>query len=325
MRCNLNGGVLDYHIGYQEDDALRAAFNRLAMETFALDFEPWYRQGFWTDAYQPHTLFDGGRAVANVSASELWFRLGERTLHCVQLGTVMTAPADQNRGLSRWLMERVLAFWRGRCDFVYLYANDSVLDFYPRFGFRKAQEYQDIRPLRRGVPCAAARKKHISYKLTSFLGRGVPCAAARRLDPGRPEDCALLLRCCRQYGNPFSALSMARGEGLLMFYAIGPLRGAFYYLEEWDAVAVAAAENGALCCEELFAPAGTPLDAVLSALAQTLAGPGVHRVRFGFSLKEAFLCEKILLEEPDTTLFVLPAEENIFDRARLRFPALSHA
>lgn len=220
----------------------------------------------------------------------------------MQIGTVMTAPEDRNHGLSCWLMEQTLSVWRDRCDFIYLYANDSVLDFYPRFGFKKAREYQDTRPLQVAAPCAAAR----------------------RLDPGRPADRALLLRCSRQYGNPFSALSMEGGEGLLMFYAIGPLHDAFYYLEQWDAVAAVSAEDGLLCCEEIFAPAGTPLDAVLSALAQTPSGRRAHRVRFGFSLQDAFPSEKTLLEEPDTTLFVLDAEENIFGRARLRFPALSH-
>lgn len=75
MPCGLMGGGLQYRCGYREDAALRAAFNRLAADTFALDFEPWYQRGFWTDAYQPHTLFGNGRAAANVSASELHFRL----------------------------------------------------------------------------------------------------------------------------------------------------------------------------------------------------------------------------------------------------------
>lgn len=59
----------------------------------------------------------------------------------------MTAPAYRNRGLSRRLMEAVLSDWRTQCDGIYLYANDTVLDFYPKFGFLKAEEYGFSRPI----------------------------------------------------------------------------------------------------------------------------------------------------------------------------------
>lgn len=303
MQYAIDGFHLDFHCGYRENGVLCAAFNRLVMDTFDLDFEPWRRQGFWTDAYLPYTLFEGDRAVANVSASEMRFRMGSRELRCVQLGTVMTAPDRRGHGLSRWLMERVLSDWRARCDFFYLYANDSVLDYYPRFGFRRVREYQDVR----------------------LLQMDVPRTTVRRLDLNSLEDRGLLLRCYRQYSNPFSALSMEENNGLLMFYAIGPLCDAFYYLEELDAVAVASAEAGVLCCEELFAHAEVPLDVILHTLACVFPGSGIRQVRFGFSLQGACASENILLEEPDTTLFVLNSEENIFDHKQMRFPLLSHA
>lgn len=42
----------------------------------------------------------------------------------------------------RKLIEEVLKDWENNCDGIYLYANDTVLDFYPKFGFEKAKEYQ---------------------------------------------------------------------------------------------------------------------------------------------------------------------------------------
>lgn len=297
MRCTVGGLELEYYSDYQNCHSFRTAFNCLAEETFALQFEPWYRQGFWSDTYRVHTLFDGECAVANVSSSVLEFRHRGQALHCVQLGTVMTAPAYRGRGLSRFLMERVLNEWQGQCDFIYLYANDSVLDFYPRFGFRTAQEYEDIcfLPGRQGPP-------------------------VRRLKPDREEDRAVLLRCLRQYGNPFSTLSLTRGEELLMFYAIGPFCDHFWYIESCDTVAVAVREGGTLFCEEIFAPAGAVLEDILHAL----AGLEPCNVQFGFSLREALRAEKGLLQEEDTTLFILASEETIFERERLRFPLLSH-
>ena len=52
----------------------------------------------------------------------------------------MTRPGHRGRGLARRLMEEVLRDWSGRCDGMFLFANGTVLDFYPRFGFRRAAQ-----------------------------------------------------------------------------------------------------------------------------------------------------------------------------------------
>lgn len=103
-RCVINGQayLLETHVRDLENR--RHAFNQLAMETFGLDFEPWYRGGWWGDRYRPCTLFDGERAAANVSVNFMEFSLEDRKRRYLQLGTVMTAPAYRGRGLARWLM-----------------------------------------------------------------------------------------------------------------------------------------------------------------------------------------------------------------------------
>lgn len=53
----------------------------------------------------------------------------------------MTDPDYRGRGLSCWLIDRVLEDFEQQVDFVFLYANDSVLDFYPKFGFKRAPEF----------------------------------------------------------------------------------------------------------------------------------------------------------------------------------------
>ena len=89
--------------------ALRAAYNALTQETYGFSFEPWYQAGYWGDAHVPYTLFDGGRAVSNVSVNRMELLLDGQARSCVQLGTVMTGPAYRGRGLSRRLVEVVLA------------------------------------------------------------------------------------------------------------------------------------------------------------------------------------------------------------------------
>ena len=97
------------------DDATRTSYDALAQKTFGLSFEDWYQTGFWSETNQPYTLIDGDKAVANVSLNRMEVEYEGRVRSYIQLGTVMTDEAYRNQGLSRYLMEQVLADWQGKC------------------------------------------------------------------------------------------------------------------------------------------------------------------------------------------------------------------
>ena len=97
----------------RDNDAQRAAFNALTRQTFGFDFQDWYNAGHWGDFYIPHTLFDGERAVANVSVNLMRFDMGGVKKNYIQLGTVMTDENYRGQGLSRWIMERILEEYAG--------------------------------------------------------------------------------------------------------------------------------------------------------------------------------------------------------------------
>lgn len=138
----INGKSYEYVVNYKNNDELRNSFNSLARKTYEFDFEDWYQNGYWSDRYIPYSIADGNNIVSNLSLNVIdFFVMGEKRTY-LQIGTVMTDKEYRNQGLSRFLMEKVLEEWRGRCDLIYLFANDSVLDFYPKFGFDSAQEYQ---------------------------------------------------------------------------------------------------------------------------------------------------------------------------------------
>ena len=133
---------------YRDNAVLRHSFNELAKKTFGLDFEDWYQNGFWNDHYNPYSIVEDNRVLANVSVNKTDMILNEtkpteqRTLkHFLQLGTVMTEESCRNRGYIRILMEQIEKDYTKQ-DGIYLFANDSVLSFYPKFGFNKALEYQ---------------------------------------------------------------------------------------------------------------------------------------------------------------------------------------
>ena len=127
----------------------------MANRVFGLSFQEWCESGYWTDLYLPYAICEGGRVVSNVSVNIMEFSWNGAPRRYIQLGTVMTAPEYRGKGLSRRLMEAVLEDWKNRCDALYLFANNTVLDFYPKFGFERAEEYK---------ACAAITPKGGKYR-----------------------------------------------------------------------------------------------------------------------------------------------------------------
>ena len=125
---------------YKSTEPYRLSFNELAHQTFRIDFEHWYQQGCWKDRYICYSFLHNDKVIANVSVNLMDIILNQLTYKAIQLGTVMTDPAYRNQGLSRRLMEIIIEEYRSECDFMYLYANKTVLDFYTKFGFSQVPE-----------------------------------------------------------------------------------------------------------------------------------------------------------------------------------------
>ncbi|MEW4225772.1 GNAT family N-acetyltransferase [Rossellomorea marisflavi] len=124
----------------RENKNLRDSFNQLAEDTFGIHFEQWHERGYWTEKYVPFSFVEGDRVIANVSVNLIDFTIEGEEKKAIQIGTVMTHPDYRNRGLSTDLLKSVLAQYRNQVDFVYLFANQNVLEFYPKFGFQAQQE-----------------------------------------------------------------------------------------------------------------------------------------------------------------------------------------
>lgn len=179
-----------------ENDALRKAYNELAEQTFGLNFESWYQSGYCGNSHIPYTLFDGTKAVSNISVNRMEIQYQGKVRNYIQLGTVMTDPAYRNQGLSRFLMGEVLKDWKENCDAVFLFADQSVLDFYPRFGFERQMQYQyetkikipEIRTRsHRNGKTAVAQSLYQSDRMEKAIEENV-----RKLDMDDPKDRELL-------------------------------------------------------------------------------------------------------------------------------------
>lgn len=282
----------------RDNPILRSSFNALAEETFGLSFEAWHQAGYWTERYLPYAACAGGRVIANASVNLMDTVWNGKTRRFIQIGTVMTARDARGMGIARSLLERILQDWERRSDLIYLFANDTVLDFYPRFGFERVQEYQ--------------------FRVKQPRGAGAPLL--RKLDMEKTED-RERLRNCYERGNPLSRLPMRNNFGLLMFYCSFFLKDCVYYSRDLDAVLVIGEEDGERhLIEFLGGRAGISLKDAAGAAGKA----GTEDILLGFAPEDP---EDCVIENLDTEdfLFVRSGRETIKSVDRIRFPELSHA
>jgi len=126
---------------YKDNNELRNAFNEFAGKIFSgLSLEKWYKSGYWTDKYIPYSLTKGNCIISNVSISKMNIVLDGKQVKGIQFGTVGTLPEYRKQGLSKYLMDHVLNKYENSTDLFFLFANDTVLEFYPKFGFQRVIE-----------------------------------------------------------------------------------------------------------------------------------------------------------------------------------------
>ena len=281
--------------GYRKDKALRDSFNRLAEATFdGLSFEGWYQNGFWGDNYDPNSIVVDGEVAANVSVNRTDFLVDGKRYRVLQLGTVMTAPEHRGKGLSRAIMEAIEPELAA-ADGVYLFGNDGVVDFYPRFGFRPGRETE-------------------YRKRVYFSGKGT--AEQVLMDgPDAWDRLAAAMEAssfregCRMVGNP----------ELIFFYVSQFMQEAVYYIPGLDAWVIAELEEGSLTIHSIFAGAHVTIDDAARAFGD------VREIRLGFAPADPRGWELSELREEDCNFFVRGSFFEEFEKRNLRIPSLSHA
>ena len=268
-------GTKDFCIekNYRNNEVLRASFNRLAEKTFGLNFENWYRNGFWKDNYIPYSVVIDGEVVSNVSVNACNMNYKGKLVKLIQLGTIMTDDDYRGKGYARALMEEVMKDYDGKVDGIYLFANDSVLEFYPKFGFREAKEYQFTKDVTISGECTA---------------QNVPLRD--KIDFDRIVE---ILDTKKQNAQ----LYMVDNPGLYMFYLSQFMTENLFYIEECNSYAIAEVEDDTLILHTIIGNGA--VDEVIRAF-----GSQVKKVVLCFTPKDTSGLEKSELHEEDTTFFV---------------------
>lgn len=214
---DIQGKKYLYKVNYKDDEILRTSFNKLAEKTFGINFEKWYKEGYWNERYIPYSLVYNNKVVTNVSISIMDVMIQGDEKRYIQIGTVMTDEEFRNKGLSRFLMEKIIEEWEDKCDCIYLYANDSVFKFYPKFGFKKYNEYQYL---------INNAKKESTEKVRNL-----------NIDDIRDKD--IFTRIINNRIS-ISNLHVKNNSFLIMFYCLDFMKENIYYIEDFNTVTICA-------------------------------------------------------------------------------------
>lgn len=287
----------------KEDSAIRHSFNDLTGSVFGFSLEEWYSNGYWSNQYIPYSLVEENRVVANVSVNLMEFVLNGVHKNFIQLGTVMTREDYRNQGLGRILMEEVLTEYRNQADGIYLFANDSAVNFYPKFGFTIGREYRYSKKIN---TITTADKPHPSF------------ASIQKVDMNQKEYREKVLNTTHNMAVN-NNLHMDN-TGLYSFYLTGFMNDQVYYCETEEAYAVANIQENTLYLNQIISNRRVDLDVVIASF-----GIEINEVILGFTPLDIREYDMKELKEEDCTLFVLGEKPALMDEYKLRFPVLSHA
>lgn len=292
-RVVLNGETYEFSNQIGEDKETFQSFNELGRKTFGLWF---HKVG---GDYEPHVLKQGNKVCANISVNQIRFIDHGQSKFYIQLGTVMTEEEYRHKGLSRFIMEWILKKWQGKCDAIYLFGNDSVLDFYPKFGFVDYDEYE--------------------YSMSD-----VETDSTLSLEKLNMDDTKVQKYVWEKYmeGNPYASFYMIENEPIFTFYYEEIKKNNVYIMNDGELVVVVEEEDGKLILSDVLGKTELSLQDVTHAVAAQFKQ---KEITLGFTpiKSEGLICN--LHKEEDCTLFIHTCGEALMKEAKMMFPLLSHA
>jgi predicted N-acetyltransferase YhbS len=277
------------------DHEWHEAFHDYVARIFpGVSFRRWAESGGWQDDYRVFALLEADRIVAGASLTRMNVVLQGQALRGWQLGAVGTDPGYRGRGLQARLMQHVLA-QANAADLVFLFANEQVSSFYPRFGFRRERESIFTAP-HRTQPA------------------GTPL---RVLAPDDGADRALLARIAGT-AEPATKRFGAHGYGsIVLWYLCNFHRDHVRYLPEHDALIVVEQAGSTLLVYDVLARA--PFD-LARHLPQLIQAP-IERLEFLYEPERDWPSALPTRDNLDSPLFVRGPQH--MPEQPFKFPALA--
>ena len=121
----------------QNNKEYQAMLNSLLKDVF-FDFQFWYDLDLWDENYESYSMFENGEIVSNICVFKTQILCDGTQYPALSVGAVATKEEYRGRGLARSLMEHIIEKYEGTP--MYLFANEDVVNFYPKFGFKRVSE-----------------------------------------------------------------------------------------------------------------------------------------------------------------------------------------
>ena len=204
---------------YRDDKVLRNAFFEFMSKVFpSIRFNEWYERGFWGDNFIPYSYVENDKIISNICVTKLEVIINGSSKKGIQIGGVGTLPEYRNNGLSRKLLNIVLEEYNNATDIFFLFANDTVLDFYPKFGFKPISEYL--------------------YKVEIDKISNREVLPFRKLDFDKSKDSKILTDLLKSRISVTSIMGARNYHFVTLWYVINFYRDSLYYFEELNAIAI---------------------------------------------------------------------------------------
>ncbi|EKR65855.1 acetyltransferase (GNAT) domain protein [Leptospira weilii str. 2006001853] len=276
----------NFHKNYVGEEKYREAFFQFTPKVlYGADFRLWHRLGFWESSYVPYSFFKNGIMVSNASVCEMRIIFNGEEYDAVQLATVGTLSEYQKRGLSRKLIERIFDDYQFKASFFFLFGNESVADFYPKFGFRRVEEscffWKNPNPF-------LVKKSSYDFRI---------------LNSDSKEDRNLFRRIASSSLPITKRFGALRYGFILSFYWIYAYTDHFYYFPKKDAILVIRREGNVLWIYDILCE--VPFS--VSEFLDDWNLEGLEEIRFGFGADRLDLPDREIGTFPlqsDSPLFV---------------------
>ncbi|HPT79363.1 MAG TPA: GNAT family N-acetyltransferase [Candidatus Atribacteria bacterium] len=232
----------------RNDIDYQSKLNKLLKEIF-FDFQFWYDLNLWDERYESYSIIENDEIISNICVYKTEILFEGRRYPALSFGAVATRQEHRGRGLSRLLMEHIFAKYPDTP--MYLSANEGVLDFYPRFGFRRIYDRLPV--------CHMDINNDIQPVKLQYNDPRVWDYVSGRVNFSHKLDCL-------------------NSASINMFHIhLGPLKDSIYEIPELDTMIIADQRDTTLKLTGVF----SLKDISFSQLAKHLPFKNVTRVEFG--------------------------------------------
>lgn len=300
----INGNSYTFIKDGYADEKYAESLDQLSDRIFSINYRAFRDKGYMGSNCHFYSLLKDDEVISHVGLTVQHVLLNNQKYTAVQLGFIMTDSKHQKQGLSTWLIEKAIQDWENQSDLIFLYAHDAVANFYPKFGFKPASEYQTV-----------AQVEQLN---------ALPRAICRKLDLKIPQDFALFTEIATK-ANPNYQLSFMEYKNLLFFYCdcLDAFRHHIFYFEHINTLALAEYDDQTLVITEIIS---TQEEIPIEPIVGTFLTDAVTRVELRFNPKQLPTgWNKELFHEEDSTLMIRSKKAlSIFEENKIIVSPLSH-